>query len=462
MKEFMDDSFLLKSDLAQRLYNDIKSLPIIDYHCHLDPREIAENKRFSSITEMWLGGDHYKWRLMRANGVPEEYITGDAGDWEKFEKWAETIEDCIGSPLYHWTHLELKRYFGYDGLLSKKTAKDIWEHTDNIIAGADFSVWSILTRFNVESLCTTDDPVDSLEYHRQLRDSALKTVVLPAFRPSKAFAIEAGEYAQYISRLQDVSGIAVTDYDSLLAALYDRMEYFHQNGCRLSDHAFDPPVFEPYLRDELGPIVKRALSGQSLTKTETDKYKTALIADLGTKYNALGWVMQLHMNALRSNNTLMLKKLGPDTGYDSVLDAPIAVPLARILDSLAVREALPKTILYSLNSSDDDAIATMAGNFQGGAKGKIQYGAAWWFNDTKRGMEKQMVTLASQGLLARFIGMLTDSRSHLSYTRHEYFRRITANLLAQWVLDGEFPNDYDKLREIAQGIAYYNAKEYFA
>jgi len=462
MKPFMDADFLLQSGTARKLFDAVKDLPIIDYHCHLNPKEIAENKRFKNITEIWLGGDHYKWRLMRANGIDETYITGNASDYDKFEKWCETVEDCIGSPLYHWTHLELQRYFGYNETLSRKTAKAAWEACNAVIAQPDFTVWGIFERFNVESLCTTDDPADSLEYHQQIAKSGIKTKVLPTLRPGKAMAIADAGFAAYAKTLSDLTGQTVDSFDGLWAALDARIDFFHANGCRLSDHALDPPVFEAACDGTIDGIVKKALRGEAVTAIEDAQYKTALMLRLGRKYAALGWTMQLHMCAFRNNNTRMFQAIGADTGYDSIGDASVVAPISRFLDALEQDNALPKTILYSLNPAADDLLAAMIGNFQGGGvKGKMQHGSAWWFNDTKTGMVKQMTTLANLGMLARFIGMLTDSRSFLSYTRHEYFRRIVANLLAEWVENGEFPNDEEKLLEIASGISYTNAKEYF-
>ena len=462
MKAFMDESFLLQSATAEKIYSQIKDLPIIDYHCHLIPREIAENKRFKNITEIWLGGDHYKWRLMRANGVEERFITGNASDWGKFEKWCETIEDCIGSPLYHWTHLELKRYFNFNKTLGRKTTKEAWDICNATINAPDFSVWGIFEKFNVASLCTTDDPADTLEYHQQIKASGIRTKVLPTLRPGKAMAITDGGFAAYAKLLSALTDVTVDSFQSLWAALDSRIQFFHENGCRLSDHALDPPVFEPCSDDAADAIVKKALRGETISTLEDAQYKTALMLRLGKTYAALGWTMQLHMCAQRNNNSRMFKAIGADTGYDSMSDALVVVPLAKYLDALETEDKLPKTILYSLNPAADDLLVAMIGNFQGGGvKGKIQHGSAWWFNDTKTGMVKQMTTLANMGMLSRFVGMLTDSRSFLSYTRHEYFRRIVANLLAEWVENGEFPNDEEKLAEIAKGIAFANANSYF-
>ena len=462
MKKFMGDDFLLNSELAVKIFNEMKNLPIIDYHCHLEPKEIADNLRFKNITEIWLYGDHYKWRLMRANGIEEQYITGNASDYEKFEKWAATIEDCIGSPLYHWTHLELARYFDYHGLLSKKTAKECWDICNAAIQSDDFNVWNILKKFNVESLCTTDDPADTLEHHRQLAESGMACKVLPTLRPSKLMDIANKGYTEYVEKLSVAADCKIEEYSGLVAAVRMRIEFFDLLGCKLSDTALDPPVFEEYSPFEIDVIFRKAMNDRELTDEEVRKYKTALLIDMGKIYAELGWTMQLHMNAKRNNNTPMFEKLGADKGYDSIMDAEIANPLSSLLDALAKEDKLPRCILYSLNPAHDDLITTMIGNFQGGGiRGKMQHGSAWWFNDTKSGMEKQMISLANNGMLSTFIGMLTDSRSFLSYTRHEYFRRIVANMLADWAIKGEFPNDFDKLAEIGRNIAYYNAKNYF-
>jgi len=466
MKKFMDDNFLLHSDTAVRLYDYSKDLPIIDYHCHLEPKEIAENKRFRNITDLALGGDHYKWRLMRASGVPEEYITGNASDEDKFYHWCNTIQDCIGNPLYHWTHLEMRRYFDYDGPINGEVAADIYAHCNKMIQQEDFSAWGIFKKFSVAQIGTTDDPADTLEYHMQMtahreKDQSLP-LVSPTWRPSKIMNIEAPEFNAYVEKLGLVSGQAINNWDDLLTVLTARIDFFHQAGCRASDHALDPPVYAECTEGEADVILRKALAGEALTQLEIDRYKTAIMLWLGKQYNAKGWVMQLHMAAQRSNNTRMLKKLGPDTGYDSMSDETYSRPLARILDGLDINNALPKTILYGLNPVSDMMLATMIGNFQGGGvKGKIQWGCPWWFNDTKPGIENHLIYLASAGVLTRFIGMLTDSRSFMSYPRHEYFRRIVAQTVANWVELGEFPNDDAKLKEIVQGIGYYNAKEYF-
>jgi len=466
MKKFMDENFLLHSSTAVDLYNYCKDQPIIDYHCHLDPSEIAANKRFLNITDLALGGDHYKWRLMRACGVLEKYITGDASDEEKFIHWCATIEDCIGNPLYHWTHLEMRRYFDYDGPISGDLAKKIYAHCNKIIDKEEFSAWGILKKFRVEQIGTTDDPIDSLVHHKIMadhkKDDPALPLVSPTWRPSNVMNIEAPGFTSYIEKLKIAADVPINNLDDLLEALENRLEHFHKNGCRASDHALDPPVYEECTKDEAEKTLKKALKEESLSSLEANKYKTYLMKWLGKQYSGRGWVMQLHMGAQRNNNTRMVKSLGADTGYDSMSDESYSQALARILDALDIEDALPKTILYGLNPVSDMMLAAMIGNFQGGGiRGKIQWGCPWWFNDTKPGIENHLTTLASAGVLTRFIGMLTDSRSFMSYPRHEYFRRIVAQTVAKWVDDGEFPNDEQKLQQILTGIGYQNAKEYF-
>ena len=463
MKKFMDKDFLLNSELAVQLYEATKNLPIIDYHCHLDPKEIAENKHFRNITEIWLAADHYKWRFMRTCGVAEEYITGNASDYEKFEKWSEVIEDAIGSPLYHWTHLELQKYFDYSGTLSKKNAKEVWEHCNKIIQGDDFNVWKIFESSNVEALCTTDDPLDSLSHHLAIQKSGIATKVLPTFRPSIIMEVADSGFVSYVKRLEQASEITIGTFVDLLDALRNRVLFFNSVGCKLSDHALEPLTFQTATADELEKIFSKAMNREILTKDECDKYRTATFIALGKQYHELNWTMQLHIGALRNNNTRMYLSAGANIGFDSISDEAFMITLGKLLDSLDQENKLPKTILYTLNPSADDAIATMVGNFQGGGvKGKIQFGSAWWFSDTKTGMQKQMITLANLGSLARFVGMLTDSRSFLSYTRHDYFRRIMISVIADLVMNGEYPNDMEKLSQIVSNISYYNAKEYFS
>ncbi len=402
---FINDDFMLKNDLAKELYSEVKDLPIIDYHCHISPKMIAENYQFKNACELFLGGEHYKWRQMRTNGIDEKYITGDADDYEKWLAFAKTVPLLIGNPLYHWTHLELKRYFGIDKELSEATAKEIWDKVNSLLATEEYRVQGLIRMSNVETICTTDAPYDTLEYHKILKGFGVK--VVPAFRPN---------------------------LDDIRDDIGERMDYFHENGCRLSDHAVDK------MDDE---IIEKLIF-------------------LGKEYAKRGWVWQLHIGALRNNNTKMFNKLGPDTGFDSINDFQIAEGLSRILDALNKEDMLPKTILYTLNPKDNYVLGTMLGNFQGGGiPGKIQFGSGWWFNDQRDGMEGQMMSLANLGMLARFVGMLTDSRSFVSYTRHEYFRRILCNLLGKWVEEGEYPRNMDMLKKIAKDICYYNAKSYF-
>ena len=399
---------MLKSETAKELYEKVKDLPIIDYHCHISPKMIAEDYKFKNAFELFLGGDHYKWRQLRSNGIDEEYITGSKYDYEKWEKFAETMPYLIGNPLFHWTHLELKRYFGIDEILSPETAKKIWDRVNECLKKDEYSVQGIIKMSNVETICTTDNPYDTLEYHKAIKElKDFDTKVIPAFRPE----------------LSDIK-----------CDITERMDYFHQNGCRLSDHAIDE------MNDD---IIEKLIF-------------------LGEEYAKRGWVWQLHIGALRNNNTRMFEKLGPDTGFDSVNDFEIAAGLVKILDSLEKKDALPKTILYTLNPKDNYVIGTMLGNFQKApAKSKIQFGSGWWFNDQRDGMEGQMRALANLGMLSNFVGMLTDSRSFVSYTRHEYFRRIMCNLIGKWVDDGEYPKDMKVLERIVKNISYYNAKEYF-
>lgn len=464
MKKFMDENFLLSNETAIKLFNDYaKDMPIIDYHCHLSPKEIYENKKFKNITEAWLYGDHYKWRAMRINGIDEKYITGDASDYDKFMAWAKTLSIAIGNPLYGWTHLELQRFFGIHDTLNEKTAPQIWEKVNALLATDDFSARELIKRSNVKTLCTTDDPVDSLEYHLKLKeDKDFPVNVLPAFRPDKALRINKDTFIPWTQELGKVYGKSVDNYDEFLNAIESRVEFFHSVGCRVSDHAMDVMEYAESTKEEASKIYSKALKGQALSTDEISKYKTYTLRFLGKLYHKLGWVMQLHIAALRDTNTNMFKKLGPDTGFDGINDLSIAEPLSKLLNSLQTENSLPKTILYTLNPKDNLILATTVGNFQGdGIPGKIQFGAAWWFNDTKDGMIEQMKSLASVGLLSRFIGMLTDSRSFLSYTRHEYFRRIVCDLLGQWVENGEFPCDMETLGDIVKGICYNNAKEYF-
>ena len=465
MKKFMDAHFLLQNDTAVALYNHIKDLPIIDYHCHLDPAAIANNNTFRSITELWLGGDHYKWRLMRHNGIPESHITGDAPDDEKFAAFCATIEKCIGNPVYHWAHLEMRTYFGYDRAITASKAAELYTLCNKQIEQDDFNVQNLLKRSNVEWLGTTDDPADTLEHHIKIKKDNVPGVlkVLPSFRPSNALDIEKPTFTGYIDRLGEMAGISITDWESLTAALENRVGHFHNVGCRISDHSLEPPVFNMTSTiADAETALKKVLNGEVLTNNDITAYKTHIMVFLGGEYSKRNWVMQLHMGAQRNNNTRMFKLVGADVGFDSMSDDRFSLALNRLLNAMEEKNALPRTILYALNPNSDDMLASTIGNFAGcGIKGRMQWGSAWWFNDTKSGMLKHMTTLANHGILANFIGMLTDSRSFISYPRHEYFRRILANQLGEWVEAGEFPKDMDLLQKIAADIAYNNVREYF-
>ncbi len=460
----MDENFVLNNETAEKLYHQYaKDLPIIDYHCHLSPQEIYENTQFENITKIWLYGDHYKWRAMRANGVEEKYVTGDASDYDKFLAWAKTVPMLIGNPLYHWTHLELKRYFGVEEPLNESTAPAIWEKVNAQLNSGEWNVRDFIVKSGVEVVCTTDDPTDSLEYHEKIKaDENFDVKVLPSYRPDKGLEINRDGFIDWVSKLQDVSGVSIQSYDDFLQALAKRVDFFHEVGGRVSDHALDTMMYQEATEEEVSSIFQKALSGEKVSLDEEQKYKSYTLTFLGQQYHAKGWAMQYHINAHRNNNSRMFAELGPDTGFDSMNDELLAKPLVKLLDSLDQADALPKTILYSLNPRDNVTIATIIGSFQGGGvAGKMQFGTAWWFNDTKLGMINQMETLADIGVFSQFIGMLTDSRSFLSYTRHEYFRRIMCNLIGEWVENGEYPNDEETLAKIVQNISYYNAKEYF-
>ncbi|MFD2213440.1 glucuronate isomerase [Metabacillus endolithicus] len=464
MKDFMGENFLLSTKTAVELYNKYaKEMPIIDYHCHLSPKEIYENKRFKNITEAWLYGDHYKWRAMRSNGVDEEYITGNASDYDKFLAWTKTVPMTIGNPLYNWTHLELQRFFGINEILNEKSAPDIWEKVNSLLAQDDFTAQALIKKSKVEVVCTTDDPTDTLEYHQKLQENnEFGVKVLPSFRPDKGLEINRDGFLEWVGKLSEASGQSVTNYSEYLKALKERIEFFHSLGGRVSDHALDSMMYEAASEEEVSEIFAKGLKGEKVSLEEEKQFKSYTLTFLGEQYARLGWVMQYHMHALRNNNTRMFKQLGPDTGFDSMNDGEVAKPLCQLLDSLDQKYALPKTVLYSLNPKDNYVIGSVIGSFQGGGTpGKIQFGTAWWFNDQKDGMLDQMKALANLGLFSRFIGMLTDSRSFLSYTRHEYFRRLVCDLIGQWVENGEYPYDEEALSSIIQGICYNNAKEYF-
>ena len=464
MKAFMDENFLLSTPTAQTLFHEYaEKTPVLDYHCHINPKEIAEDRKFDNITQVWLGGDHYKWRFMRSCGVDEHFITGDASDKEKFFKWAEVLGKAIGNPLYHWSHLELQRYFGYLGTLNKNTAEEVWNLCNEKLAQPSMSVRNLIKQSNVTLICTTDDPVDSLEWHAAIAaDDSFDVQVLPAWRPDKAMNIEKPEYADYLKTLSDVSGITVNSFASLKEALKNRMDFFASMKCNVSDHALEYVMFAPASDEEIESIFTSRLSGNAVTREEELKFKTAFMLFVGKEYNKRGWIMQLHYGCKRDNNRLMYEKLGPDTGYDCINNYAPSAQMADFLNALIQTNELPKTIIYSLNPNDNEAIGTILGCFQDStAVAKIQQGSAWWFNDHKIGMQNQMLSLASLGNLSGFVGMLTDSRSFLSYTRHEYFRRIMCDLIGGLVENGEFPADMDTLSEIVKDISYYNAVRYF-
>ncbi|MGK7391040.1 MAG: glucuronate isomerase [Candidatus Cyclobacteriaceae bacterium M2_1C_046] len=465
VKTFLNEDFLLKTETAKFLYHEHASkMPVIDYHCHLPTKDIAADKNFKNLTQIWLNGDHYKWRAMRANGVSEKYCTGDASDYEKFQKWAETVPNTMRNPLYHWTHMELKNYFGIEKILNGKTAREIYDLCSTMLQTEEFSVRNILRQMNVEIICTTDDPVDSLKHHIKLKKEGFEIKVLPTFRPDNILCIEEESiFLPYLQKLEEASGISITSYTDLITAVKERHDFFHENGCRLSDNGLEVIYAEDYSEAEIKLIFEKALNKNSLNKEEVLKYKSAVLIDLAIMNHEKGWAQQFHLGALRNNNSRMMRELGPDTGFDSIGDFQTARPLAKFLDKLDNSDQLAKTILYNLNPADNEIFATMVGNFNDGSTpGKIQYGSAWWFLDQKDGMEKQMNALSNMGLLSRFIGMLTDSRSFLSYPRHEYFRRILCNLIGNDVENGELPaSEMDWIGKMVENISYNNAKEYF-
>lgn len=465
MNTFMNADFLLKTETARKLYHEYaEHMPIIDYHCHINPQEIYEDRRYQSITQVWLGGDHYKWRAMRSCGVAEKYITGDASPAEKFQKWAECMPSLIGNPLYHWTHLELQRYFGITQPLNGDNAMEIYEKCNAILAQPEMSVRGILRKSNVKLICTTDDPVDDLRWHEKLAaDPTAPAVVLPAFRPDKAMRADKPTFPAYVAQLEKVVGFAINTAADMRRALANRIAYFNDHRCRVADHALDYGFCVEASEAQLDDILARAKSGSAITWNEQLAYHTAMLIAVGKEYSRLNWVSQFHFACLRDNSAKMFAKLGPDTGYDCINDQPNAAGLARLLSKLEAEEALPKTILYSLNPADNGTIGSLIGAFQTDAAipGKVQQGTAWWFNDHKPGMEAQMVSLMSLGAMGTFNGMLTDSRSFLSYTRHEYFRRILCNLFGQLVEDGEYPDDMKTLGRMVENISYCNTLHYF-
>jgi glucuronate isomerase len=465
-KSFIHEDFLLQTDAAKELYHKhAKKMPIIDYHCHLNPAYIANDHQFDNLGQIWLEGDHYKWRAMRTNGVDERYCTGkDTSDWEKFEKWAETVPYTMRNPLYHWTHLELKTAFGVDEILSPKTARKIYDICTEKLCTPEFSARGLMKKFNVETVCTTDDPVDSLEHHLALKKEGFEIKVLPAWRPDKAMAVEnPTEYRAYLEKLSKVSGVTIGKFSDLIEALRKRHDFFASAGCKLSDHGIEEFYAEPYTQTEIDSIFNKVYGGKELSQEEILKFKSAMLYEGAIMDWEKGWTQQFHYGPIRNNNTRMFRQLGPDTGFDSIGDFTVAKNMSRFLDRLDVDNKLAKTIIYNINPRDNDLVATMIGNFQDGSvPGKIQFGAAWWFLDQKTGIEAQLTSLSNMGLLSRFVGMLTDSRSFLSYPRHEYFRRILCNLIGNDVETGLLPaSEMAFIGEMVENISYYNAKNYF-
>ena len=461
---FITDDFMLKNETAKRLYRSFaKDLPIIDYHCHINPKEIYEDKRFEDITEVWLGGDHYKWRLIRSNGVIEDEITGGADSKTKFLRFARALQKSIGNPMYHWTHLELKKYFNYDGILSADTAEEVYKLCNAKLKEPGMSARGIINASNVEMIGTTDDPIDSLEWHIKLAsDASFKAKVLPSFRPDKAVNIEKPGFAEYIQALGNASGIDIKSVSDVKDALTKRLDFFCEHGCKVTDHGVDYLAFSPASDSEIERIFSKAIQKEAVTADEADKYKTAVMLHLGREYAKRNIVMQIHFNVQRNPNKRLLDSIGPDTGFDCMMTKDCSIALTGFLNALDLTCSLPKTIIYSLNPADNEMIDTVIGSFQGSeVPGKIQHGAAWWFSDTKSGMEAHLRSLANLSILGNFVGMLTDSRSFLSYTRHDYFRRILCSVIGEWVEDGEYPDDEKALGEIISGICYYNAKRYF-
>jgi len=463
-KAFMDDNFLLKGKFAQLLYHKYaKKLPIIDYHCHLSPKDIAENRQFENISEVWLAGDHYKWRGMRTLGVNEKYITGDANDKEKFLMWAESVPYTMRNPLFHWTHLELQRYFGIQELLTAESGDAIYEKTSNMLQQPEYSTLGLLEKMQVEIVCTTDDPIDSLEFHIKAAQEDINPKLFPAFRPDKVYSVEdPSSYLDYLKKLEEVSGVRISRYEELIQALQVRIDFFHQHGGRLSDHGLEQLYYFEENAFDIEQLFLSLTQRKQLSKEEINYFKFVTLSHLSKMYHAKGWTQQFHVGALRNTNERMLRILGPDTGFDSIGDFSQSRALAQYLNHLDSTDQLTKTILYNLNPSDNEVMATMIGNFNDGSiKGKVQFGSAWWFLDQKDGMEKQINTLSNMGILSCFVGMITDSRSFLSFPRHEYFRRILCNLIGEDVENGELPADEERLGKMVSDICYYNAKEYF-
>lgn len=465
MKEFLDDNFILQNETAQKLYHEhAKSLPIIDYHCHISPKDIAEDRKFDTLTRIWLEGDHYKWRAMRTNGVDEEYITGKASDFEKFQKWAETVPYVMRNPLYHWTHMELLRPFGIKKILKPETAKEIYDECTTKLQTPEFSCRGIIRQMNVEVVCTTDDPVDTLEYHQKIRKDGFEKKVLPAWRPDKAMTVENPEvFNAYVGQLEKAANMSISNFNELLDALKLRHDYFAKNGCSVSDHGLETFYAEDFKESEIKLIFLKIRGNRKLDKEEILKFKSAMLYYFAIMDHEKNWVQQFHIGAIRNNNTRMMRKLGPDTGYDAIGDFEIARPMSKFLDKLDTEDKLAKTIVYNLNPRDNELMVTLALAFSDGrVPGKMQFGSGWWFLDQKDGMQKQIQSLSNLGLLSRFVGMLTDSRSFLSYMRHDYFRRILCNMLGRDVENGELPaSEIKVIEKMVENISYYNAKNYF-
>ena len=464
MKPFMDEDFLLNTETARVLYHQFAApMPIFDYHCHISPQEIAEDRRFNNLTEIWLHGDHYKWRAMRTNGIAERFCTGEASDWEKFEKWAETAPYTMRNPLYHWTHLELRKPFGINSILSPATARPIWDRCNELLHQDDFSCRGIIRKANVKLICTTDDPVDSLEYHRHIKESNFEVKVIPAWRPDKAMSIEDPlVFNAYAGQLEAVSGVSISSFDHFMEALEKRHLFFHENGCRLSDHGLETIYAADYTDDEIKRIFSSLRNGSIPSFEDILKFKSAMLYEFAVMDHSRNWTQQYHLGAMRNNNSRLFESVGADKGFDSIGDYPVATALSKFLNRLEYNQKLTRTILYNLNPGDNEVMATMIGNFQDGVTpGKIQWGSGWWFLDQKDGMINQLNTLSNLGLLSRFVGMLTDSRSFLSYLRHEYFRRILCNLIGNDIENGEIPNDIQFLGKMVEDISFNNANNYF-
>ena len=464
MKKFLDEHFLLQTPTAQKLYHEFaKTMPIIDYHCHLPPDQIANDVQFENLTQVWLYGDHYKWRAMRTNGVPEEFITGNKSDYEKFEKWAATVPYTLRNPLYHWTHLELQRYFNVYDIIDASTAKKVYDECTAKLQTKEYSVRSLLRKMNVKVVCTTDDPIDNLEYHKKIKADGFEVKVLPAYRPDKAMNVDdAATFNAYVAKLEAAANVSVGNFSDFLAALKKQHDFFATMGCSVSDHGLEQIYAEAYTDNDIKNIFNKIRGGSQLSYEENLQFKSAMLVEFAKMDWEKGWVQQFHLGALRNNNSRMLKRLGPDTGWDSIGDFSQGKALARFLDKLDTNNQLAKTIVYNLNPADNELMATMIGNFNDGSiAGKVQFGSAWWFLDQKDGMAKQINALSNMGLLSKFVGMLTDSRSFLSYPRHEYFRRLLCNMFGEEIENGELPNDIDWIGKVIQDICFNNAKNYF-